>query len=430
MCRIGAIKSKVPVEPAKALYLMLPQQEGHDNSGYAMVMQDLYGVFEGHKDKPLLSLACTPRGVRMVDAYMAEQGFEQVLEWLPDVDRRPGLDIKAMPCYVFRNYEYPEAYRGRPQAEREELLLDTRLALRRMLEKDGQGFVYSFWPDVLTLKEIGDPRDIAAYFRLWDEEGPLRAKSIVTQCRQNTNYDIVRYAAHPFFLQGYTLCANGENTFYTKNTEYQKSLHRGYVGFESDSQNFLYTLHYVLRELKWPLKYCKHVITPLPFAEAERRGDRKVLKGYNDLRTTHPKIAREWKKERNGDLKPTDAIANSNKRVWWKCEEGHEWSGLIANRARKGKADPGCPYCSGRKVLAGYNDLATTHPGIAAMWHPRMNKRLKPTGVQAVSRKLAWWRGECGHVYQMSVRDRVGAKPGYCPYCSGRKRPERPIRLD
>ena len=127
-------------------------------------------------------------------------------------------------------------------------------------------------------------------------------------------------------------------------------------------------------------------------------GDRKVLKGYNDLRTTHPKIAREWNKERNGDLKPTDVIANSNKRVWWKCKEGHEWSGLVVNRARKGKADPGCPYCSGRKVLAGYNDLATTHPGIAAMWHPRMNKRLKPTGVQAVSRKPAWWRGECGHV--------------------------------
>ena len=70
-------------------------------------------------------------------------------------------------------------------------------------------------------------------------------------------------------------------------------------------------------------------------------------------------------------------------------------------------------------MLKGYNDLATTHPGIAAMWHPRMNKRLKPTGVQAISRKPAWWRGECGHVYQMAVRDRVRAKPGYCPYCSG-----------
>ena len=159
-------------------------------------------------------------------------------------------------------------------------------------------------------------------------------------------------------------------------------------------------------------------------------GDRKALKDCNDPRTTHPKIAREWNRERNGDLKPTDVIASSNKRVWWKCEEGHVWYGLVVNRARKGKADPGCPYCSGRKVLAGYNDLATTHPGIAAMWHPRMSKRLKPAGVQAVSRKLAWWRGECGHVYQMAVRDRVRAKPGYCPYCSGRKRPERPIRLD
>lgn len=29
---------------------------------------------------------------------------------------------------------------------------------------------------------------------------------------------------------------------------------------------------------------------------------------------------------------------------------------------RKGKADPGCPYCSGRKVLAGYNDLAASIP--------------------------------------------------------------------
>ena len=45
-------------------------------------------------------------------------------------------------------------------------------------------------------------------------------------------------------------------------------------------------------------------------------------------------------------------------------------------------------------------------------------------------RRINWWRGECGHVYQMAVRDRVRAKPGYCPYCSGRKGPERPIRLD
>ena len=163
------------------------------------------------------------------------------------------------------------------QKEREELLLDTRLALRKLLAENNAGYVYSFWPDVLTLKEIGDPRDIATYFRLWDDNGCLAAKSIVAQCRQNTNYDIVRYAAHPFFLEGYTLCANGENTFYTKNKEFQSHLHRGYIGFESDSQCFLNTLHYVHRELGWPLSYYKHVITPLPFEEIQKRPDKDVL---------------------------------------------------------------------------------------------------------------------------------------------------------
>ncbi len=277
MCRIGSIKSKFPVHPSKALHLMLPQQEGHDNSGFAMVMQDLYGVFENYKDKPLLSLACTQRGAQLVEDYMDSHNFVQVAEWIPKGNKQLGLDIKAMPYYIFRNYDYPEKYRDKSKEEREELLLDTRLALRKILEDEDEGYVYSFWPDVLTLKEIGDPRDIATYFRLWDDSGDLMAKSIVTQCRQNTNYDIVRYAAHPFFIQGYTLCANGENTFYTKNKEYQKSLHRGYIGFESDSQNFIYTLHYVLRQLKWPIKYFKHVITPLPFNEIEQREDREVL---------------------------------------------------------------------------------------------------------------------------------------------------------
>ena len=275
MCRIGAVKSKKPVYPSTALRLMLPQQEGHDNSGFAMVMQDLSGVFALYKDKPLLSMACTKQGARLVEDYMSAKNFVKMAEWLPVPNKQKGLDIKTMPYYIFRNYDYPEHY---DDAEsREALLLDTRLALRKILTESNQGYVYSFWPDVLTLKEIGDPRDIATYFRLWDDNETLLAKNIIVQCRQNTNYKIVRYAAHPFFLQGYTLCANGENTFYTKNKEFQKNLHRGYIGFESDSQNFLYTLHYVLHELKWPLPYYKHVITPLPFAEIAERDDKEIL---------------------------------------------------------------------------------------------------------------------------------------------------------
>ncbi|MFQ9869116.1 MAG: hypothetical protein ACLRWP_20940 [Bilophila wadsworthia] len=234
MCRIGAIKSKVPVEPAKALYLMLPQQEGHDNSGYAMVMQDLYGVFEGHKDKPLLSLACTPRGVRMVDAYMAEQGFEQVLSgFRRGSAARPRY--QGIPCYVFRNYGIPKPT-GRPQAGREELLLDTRLALRRMLERTGRGSLF-FWPDVLTLKEIGDPRDIAAYSSV-GRGRPLRA-SIVTQCRQNTNTTSSVCGASVLPSGLYPVRQQGKHVLYEEYGVPEVAA-PGYVGFESDSQNFLH----------------------------------------------------------------------------------------------------------------------------------------------------------------------------------------------
>jgi glutamine phosphoribosylpyrophosphate amidotransferase len=130
---------------------------------------------------------------------------------------------------------------------------------------------------VLTLKEIGDPRDIGTAFHLWEEENPLQARVISAQCRQNTNYQIVRYAAHPFFLEGYTLMGNGENTFYQKNREYQQTLNPAYIGFESDTQTFLYTLHYVVETLGWPIQYYKHVITPLSFEEMAHRPDSQVL---------------------------------------------------------------------------------------------------------------------------------------------------------
>lgn len=61
--------------------------------------------------------------------------------------------------------------------------------------------------------------------------------------------------------------------------------------------------------------------------------------------------------------------------------------------------------------------------------HGSTSKRDRPAN-RATRVYMVWWRGLCGHVYQMAVSDRVRAKPGYCLYCSGRKRPERPIRLD
>ncbi len=122
-----------------------------------------------------------------------------------------------MPNYVFQTFDYRKEYQNTSGQEKGKLLTDTRLELRAAMEEGEKGFAYSFWPDVITLKEIGDPRAIGTYFNLWKPNEDFTAKVITAQCRQNTNYAIVRYAAHPFFLQGYTALANGENTFYLKN---------------------------------------------------------------------------------------------------------------------------------------------------------------------------------------------------------------------
>lgn len=279
MCRIGAIKSTKYHHPSIALKLMLPQQKGHDNSGFAFIMQDLGGVFEGYKDLPILSMACTNEGMHIAENILHDIGFVRVMQWTPDVhvEKAAELNIDPMQNYLFEVFNYPRSYKYAPQEEKEELLIDTRLKLRNALEETKDGYVYSFWPDTLTLKEIGDPKDIGTYFGLWDEDDTFLAKVITAQCRQNTNYDIVRYAAHPFFLQGYSALVNGENTFYEKNKLFQQKLYKGYLGFESDSQCFLYTLHYVNKMLKWPLKYFKHVITPLPFDEINHREDKDIL---------------------------------------------------------------------------------------------------------------------------------------------------------
>jgi glutamate synthase domain-containing protein 1 len=281
MCRMAAIKSKHPVSPALTLRMMLAMQKGHDNSGFAMVMQDLGGAFAEFKKFPLLSMACTSAGLERAEEIIEDAGFTPKFDYKPDIVNDASLDFKRMPHYIFRNYRYPEplnSYHDQPTPEQKDLLLDTRLKLRKALAHENQGYVYSFWPDVLTLKEIGDPRDIGTYFQLWDEDHWLQARVISAQCRQNTNYKIVRYAAHPFFLEGYTLMGNGENTFFQKNKEFQQHLHPAYIGFESDTQCFLYTLHYVCEELRWPLTYYKHVITPLTFEEMNARADGEILR--------------------------------------------------------------------------------------------------------------------------------------------------------
>ena len=68
----------------------------------------------------------------------------------------------------------------------------------------------------------------------------------------------------------------------------------------------------------------------------------------------YPDLLAEWDYDKNINLDPNNLLVKSNKTVWWKCQKcGREWQAKIANRANGN----GCPYCYGRYVLSGYNDL-------------------------------------------------------------------------
>jgi very-short-patch-repair endonuclease len=143
--------------------------------------------------------------------------------------------------------------------------------------------------------------------------------------------------------------------------------------------------------------------------------NKQVLKGYNDLATTNPELAKQWHPTKNGDLKPTDVTQYSGKKVWWICSLGHEWQATIANMSRSN----GCPICSGHQVLAGYNDLATVNPELALQWHPTKNGDLTPQMVRAHSGKKAWWVCSLGHEWEAQINSRSNGSG--CPICSGNK---------
>ena len=88
----------------------------------------------------------------------------------------------------------------------------------------------------------------------------------------------------------------------------------------------------------------------------------KLVKGQNDLLSQYPACINEWDFNKNHPLSPDAVVAGSSKKVWWICCKGHSYEQSINLHVGRGY---GCPYCSHRKVLTGYNDLETLFPDIA-----------------------------------------------------------------
>ncbi len=141
---------------------------------------------------------------------------------------------------------------------------------------------------------------------------------------------------------------------------------------------------------------------------------REFTEKENSLLFSNPEIANEWNYKKNGTIRPEHFTSNSGKKVWWKCSNGHEWQAMIAHRNN----GIGCPYCAGKKVLKGYNDLQTVNPALANEWNREKNGNLKPEQFTANNGKKVWWKCSWGHEWQAKISNRNNGSG--CPYCSGR----------
>lgn len=137
-------------------------------------------------------------------------------------------------------------------------------------------------------------------------------------------------------------------------------------------------------------------------------GEGKSFRYKSPITVTHPKVAAQWARSLNGQLTPDQVTAGSGRKVWWRCKRRHEWVACVSSRT----GGSGCPTCAGFYS----KPLSTTHPELAAQWHPTRNGNLTPDKVTAGSARRVWWLCEKGHEWQVKVYGR--SEGSGCPDCA------------
>ncbi len=280
MCRLALKSADEPFSPYDILTAMEAMQEGYDGSGLGLLLRGV--AFEDFKLKPhhvvLSGIAHTEAAFHRLTDWMGSQGFQ--IRYVHEFERQPDLiEAKDRFVYLVRVYRMPTTWDGLSADEIDDRLLQIRLAIRRDGEAHGGDItVFSLYRDVVMIKEVGWPLEIGNALGLAD--GRLKARVVMAQGRQNTNYGINLYACHPFFIQGIATMTNGENTAFIPIKEWLLGKNiPGYMGYHSDSETFTHILHYLLKKLKLPLELYKHLITPLKTEELDIHPNGDFLKG-------------------------------------------------------------------------------------------------------------------------------------------------------
>ena len=125
-------------------------------------------------------------------------------------------------------------------------------------------------------------------------------------------------------------------------------------------------------------------------------------------------LLKEWDYELNKGVDPKSLARSSKYNAYWRCPKCKGvWQSKVKNRTN----GSGCPYCTGRKVLRGFNDFETLYPHLAKQWKSSEHGK-NPWEVTKGSHENVLWECEKGHRWEAKVKDRVAGND--CPFCSGR----------
>lgn len=141
---------------------------------------------------------------------------------------------------------------------------------------------------------------------------------------------------------------------------------------------------------------------------------REAVKGKTDIFSNDDIFKQLWNYEKNSDTDPLSIKPQSNVKLWWKCEKGHEWQAAPCSIYRGTR----CPICANQKLLKGYNDFATKYPQLLKEWNYEVNNKLeiRPDEIIMGGKVKVWWKCEKGHEWESTISNRVSLKRG-CPIC-------------
>lgn len=143
--------------------------------------------------------------------------------------------------------------------------------------------------------------------------------------------------------------------------------------------------------------------------------DTSIKLADNAMLRHSPELFDEWDFEKNDELglDVYKITYGSSRTAWWVGKDcGHPWDTTPKERTVYNR---GCPYCSGHRVLRGFNDMWTTNPELASMLgDPEDGYKYSQRSNQTVR----WKCYSCSSPVKERVIDDVYGKKVYCINCS------------